>query len=173
MKSLKPALNEGKVPEVVHKYCISLPTEEAHHQCHPTKGALGLSQRIHPELIAKIQEFVSAGTHEPVEIQRLLKHHVHYYMCAGNLPNPTDRAYYPLLDDIKIMSADQSVLCNFLFLIRRMPRRKLSNGKNFLLPPDTTSALIERTMRKPQSVSQRVILKKPFHGFIRSHGSNS
>ena len=101
MKSLKLALNEGKVPEVVHKYCISLPTEEAHHQCHPTKGALGLSQRIHPELIAKIQEFVSAGTHEPVEIQRLLKHHVHYYMCAGNLPNPTNRAYYPLLDDIK------------------------------------------------------------------------
>ena len=62
---------------------------------------MGLSQRVHPELIAKIQEYVSIGTVEPVEVQRLLKHHVNHYMCAGNLPNPNDRAYYPSPTDVK------------------------------------------------------------------------
>ncbi len=62
---------------------------------------MGLSQRIHPELIAKVQEYVSIGTIKPVEIQRLLRHHVNNYMCTGNLPNPSDRAYYPSLIDVK------------------------------------------------------------------------
>ena len=62
---------------------------------------MGFAQRVHPELIAKVQELVSIGTVEPVEVQRLLKHHVDHYMCAGNLPHPNDRAYYPCLDDIK------------------------------------------------------------------------
>lgn len=56
---------------------------------------MGLSQRVHPELIAKIQEYVSIGTVEPVEVQRLLKHHVNHYMCVEN------KAYYPSLDDVK------------------------------------------------------------------------
>ena len=81
------------------------------------------SQRVHPELMAKVQELVHAGTTDPVGVQhllkragttdpvavqhllkragttdpvgvqRLLKHHVHHYMCTGNLPNPNDRAY--------------------------------------------------------------------------------
>ena len=88
-------------PLVKNKVFVSLPTEEAHHKCHPTKGIMGFSQRVHPELIAKIQEFVSIGTVEPVEVQRLLKHHVKHYMCVGNLPDPNDRAYYPSLDDIR------------------------------------------------------------------------
>jgi hypothetical protein len=85
----------------VHKYYISLPTEEAHHKYHPTKGVMGLSQRVHPQLIAKVQEYVSIGTVEPVEVQRLLKHHVNHYMCVGNMPDPNDRAYYPSLVDVK------------------------------------------------------------------------
>ena len=101
LKSLKQALKQKEGVQVIHKYYINLPTEEAHHKCHPTKGIMGLSQRVHPELVAKIQELVHAGTTDPVEIQRLLKHHVHHYMCTGNLPNPTDRAYYPTLDDIR------------------------------------------------------------------------
>ena len=100
LKSLKQALKQSKGVEVTHKYYINLPTEEAHHKCHPTKGIMGLSQRVHPELVAKVQELVHAGTTDPVEVQRLLKHHVHHYMCTGNLPNPTDRAYYPTADDI-------------------------------------------------------------------------
>ena len=67
----------------------------------PHKGCNGTFSEDTPWINCPNTGFVSAGTHEPVEIQRLLKHHVHYYMCAGNLPNPTDRAYYPLLDDIK------------------------------------------------------------------------
>lgn len=78
--------------EVAHKYFVSLPTEEAHH---PTKGVVGLSQRIHPEIIANIHELVSIGTVEPVEVQRLLKHHINHYMCARSLPDPNDRAYFP------------------------------------------------------------------------------
>ena len=49
-----------------------------------------LSQRVHPEIIAKIHELVSIGTVEPVEVQRLLKHHVNHYMCSGNLPDPNE-----------------------------------------------------------------------------------
>ena len=61
-----------------------------------SKRILGLSQRVHPVFVAKVQELVhAAGTTDPVEVQRLLKHHVHHYMCTGNLPNLTDRAYYP------------------------------------------------------------------------------
>ena len=101
LKSLRAALSSSDAIEVLHRYFVSLPTEEAHHKCHPTKGAMGFSQRIHPELIAKIQELVSIGMVEPVEVQRLLKHHVNHYMCCGNLPDPNDRAYYPCLDDIK------------------------------------------------------------------------
>ena len=52
-------------------------------------------------MIAKIQEFVSIGTVDPIEVQRLLKHHVQHYMCVRNLPDPNDRAYYPSLDDIR------------------------------------------------------------------------
>ena len=99
---LQQALAQGQMPQVVNKYYIRLPTEEAHHKCHPTKGAMGFSQRIHPELIAKIQEMVSAGITDAVQVQRLLRHHVYHYMCVSNpLPDPNDRAYHPAIDDIR------------------------------------------------------------------------
>lgn len=101
LKSLREAIASNEDVKIAHKYFISLPTQEAHHKCHPTKGVMGLSQRVHPEIIAKIHELVSIGTIEPVEVQRLLKHHVNHYMCSGNLPDPNDRAYYPCLEDIK------------------------------------------------------------------------
>ena len=53
--------------QVEHRFFVKLPTEEAHHKCHPTKGVMGLSQRVHPVLIAKIQEFVSIGTVDPAD----------------------------------------------------------------------------------------------------------
>ena len=101
LKTLREAIMSSKDLEVAHQHFVSLPTEEAHHKCHPTKGVMGLSQRVHPEIIAKIHELVSIGTIEPVEVQRLLKHHVNHYMCAGSLPDQNDRAYFPCLDDIK------------------------------------------------------------------------
>ena len=57
LKSLKQA-----GVQVTHKYYINLSIEEAHHKCHPTKGIMGLSQRVHPKLVAKAQELVHAGT---------------------------------------------------------------------------------------------------------------
>ena len=68
--------------------------DRAHHKCHPTKGIIGLSQRVYPELIAQFQELVYAGIKDPVEVQHLLKNHVHHYMSTVNLPNPNDRDYY-------------------------------------------------------------------------------
>ena len=101
LSELRKSIESGNTPLVKNNFFVSLPAEEAHHKCHPTKGIMGFSQKVHPELIAKIQEFVSIGTIEPVEVQRLLKHHVKHYMCVGNLPDPNDRAYYPSLDDIR------------------------------------------------------------------------
>ena len=86
---------------MIHKYFINLHTQEAYHKCHATKGVMGLSQRVLPEIIAKIHGLVSIGSVEPVDVQRLLKHHINHYMCPGNLPDPNDRAYSPSLDGIK------------------------------------------------------------------------
>jgi len=101
LKALKLCLQKKSPVEIIKKYFVSLPTEDAHHSCHPTRGIMGLFQQIHPELINKIQELVCAGTTEPMEIKKLLKHHVHHYMCPGQLPDPNDRAYYPTTEDIR------------------------------------------------------------------------
>ncbi len=101
LQSLKQELKTGKVRDVVHKYLVRLPTEEAHHTCHPTKGAMGFSQRIHPDLILKIQELVSTGITEPLVVQRLLRQHVLNCMCASNPADPNDRSYFPILDDVR------------------------------------------------------------------------
>ena len=64
----------------------------------PFSSALG---EFTQNSLQKVQELVSIGTVEPVEVERLLKHHVDHYMCAGNFPDPNDRAYYHCLYDIK------------------------------------------------------------------------
>ena len=43
------------------KNYIVLPTKEAHHSVHPTEGAIGYAQRMHPKLAEKIQDLVSEG----------------------------------------------------------------------------------------------------------------
>ena len=101
LRSLQLTLAQSKVVTITQKYYVRLPTEEAHHQCHPTKGAMGLSQRIHPALVCKIQELVSVGITDIVEVQRLLRHHVYKYMCTDNPPDPHDRSYHPAVDDIR------------------------------------------------------------------------
>ncbi len=78
LKSLRDTFaTSGTEVKACHKYYVKLPTEEAHHKWHPTKGLMGLSQRVHPELIAKIQELVVAGIID--EVQKLLNNHVHHY----------------------------------------------------------------------------------------------
>ena len=112
--SQKSSQNKGREPEILetgfkaerrcagYSQILYKPAHRGNPSQMPSyKEDNGLSQRVHPELLAKIQELVHASTTDPVEIQRLLKHHVHHYMCTGNLPNPTDRAYYPTLDDIR------------------------------------------------------------------------
>jgi len=101
LKSLREARQQNVNVLVTKKYYISLPTEDAYHSCHPTRGIMGFSQRVHPELIAKIQELVHAGTTDPIQIQHLLKHQEQHYMCSEQLPSFNDQAYYPTLDDIQ------------------------------------------------------------------------
>ena len=90
MQSLQQALEAGNPGKVTQMYYVRLPTEEAHHMCHPTKGAMGFSQRIHPELITKIHELVQTGVTDPTVVQRLLRSHVRSQMYT-NPPDPNDR----------------------------------------------------------------------------------
>lgn len=87
MKLLREAIKTGSNVKVIHKYYLKLPTEEAHHQYHPTQGLMGLSQRVHPELIVKVQELVCAGVTDSAEVQRLLKLHVRHYNNVPRKPS--------------------------------------------------------------------------------------
>ena len=58
------------------KYFISLPTEEAHHQTHPTGASVALVQEIHPQVISKIHELVLAGVSESIKMKRHFKYYV-------------------------------------------------------------------------------------------------
>ena len=100
MQSLQQALEAGNPGKVTQMYYVRLPTEEAHHMCHPTKGAMGFSQRIHPELITKIHELVQTGVTDPTVVQRLLRSHVRSQMYT-NPPDPNDRSYFPMVDDVR------------------------------------------------------------------------
>lgn len=111
LKILRKTLSSNGAPDIASKYFVRLPTEEAHHKCHPTEGVMWLSHWVHPLQIAKIHELVSIGTVEPIEVQRLLKHHVKHYtmLCAENMPDPNDRAYFPTLDDMPIQKSTSAV----------------------------------------------------------------
>ena len=97
MQSLQQALEGGKVTQM---YYVRLPTEEAHHMCHPTKGEMGFSQRIYPELITNIHDLVQTGVTDPTVVQRLLRSHVCSQMHT-NPPDPNDRSYFPMVDDVR------------------------------------------------------------------------
>ena len=44
LKALQLCLQNKSHIEIIKKYFVSLPTEDAHHICHPTRGIMGLSQ---------------------------------------------------------------------------------------------------------------------------------
>ena len=71
LKALKLCLQKNSHVKIVKKYFVSLPAEDANHSCHPTRGIMGISQQIHPELINKIQELVGAGTTKAIEIKKI------------------------------------------------------------------------------------------------------
>ena len=57
----------------VSKYYVCLPSEEAHHEVHLTKGEMALTQKIHPMLVQKIYELVTEGIVETHLIRSALK----------------------------------------------------------------------------------------------------
>lgn len=85
----------------IYRYFVSLPTEEAHHG-HPTGEQAGFSQRVHPAIIARIRELVSAGVTSVVEVKRSLRLHVKETISKqlGATPKQTDRSLYPTDTDI-------------------------------------------------------------------------
>lgn len=101
LKQLRANLDlRGKV-QSESKYYVSLPTEEAHHNTHPTRGAHTMAQRVNPNVAQKIYELVAEGMIDPQEIKRALKHYVNKVLCANNPPHPDDWAYYPMPRDLQ------------------------------------------------------------------------
>ena len=101
LEELRTSLKSGKKVKVEKKYFVSLPTEEAHHQTHPTGGMHGMAQKVHPQVAEKIKELVSEGITDTSSVSRMLRHYVNHHLCQEEKPNPSDRAYYPTKDDIK------------------------------------------------------------------------
>ena len=101
LSAVREAIGAGKVKSL-QKYFASLPTESAH-AGHPVGTAASFCQRINPIVLNKISELVSSGIDETKEVQRALNHYVKYTLPKEHniTPNPSDRAFYPLPNDIK------------------------------------------------------------------------
>ena len=91
----------GTTVNVVKKFFVSLPSDEAH-SGHPVGKQSGFSQRIHPRLIQEIAQLVSAGITEKREVKRSLRYFVTNTLSKelGYVPQPSDRAMYPSDTDI-------------------------------------------------------------------------
>ena len=103
IQALKSQLNEE--PETLltkTMWFVSLPSTDAH-TGHPTgKGVAGVSNRIDDRVAAKIVEIVADGITEKAQVRSLLRHYVMHHLCQeDNQPDPNDRAYFPLDDDLK------------------------------------------------------------------------
>ena len=72
------------------KYHISLPTEEAHHKTHPTRGPHLMAQRVNPQISQRIMELVQEGMTNPQEVRKALNHYVRTVLCTENPPDPDD-----------------------------------------------------------------------------------
>ena len=92
LSELRQTLGKGEKPAITKKYFVSLPTEEAHHQCHPTGREVAMAQRVNAKVIQKIHELVLEGFTDPLEVQRHLKHYVHHSLCSMQPPDVLDRA---------------------------------------------------------------------------------
>ena len=73
------------------KYFVSLPTTDAHHQCHSTGREVAITQRIHPNIIEKIHQLVLDGVANPLEVQHHLKYYfAHHSLCRKQFPDALD-----------------------------------------------------------------------------------
>ncbi len=101
MSELKADLSAEKCVATRIVYFVSLPTEDAH-TGHPTgNGVAGFSQKMNEKVAAKIAELVAEGITEIHEVRRLLRHYVMHDLCRESPPNPNDRAYFPIDNDLK------------------------------------------------------------------------
>ena len=102
MKQLKLDLATDKTVKVEHRHFVSLLCEEAN-SGHPTGEAAGYSQKLNPFISQKISEMVSCGITDTAEVKRALKYHVDHFLAKelGMHPEPNDRSFYPLNDDIR------------------------------------------------------------------------
>ena len=98
IKDLHKAKQDGNL-NTVSKYYVCLPTEEAHHDTHQTRGQMCMCQKIHPKLVSKIYELVAEGIIETCEVKRALKVYTNEIKADGNC-DPNDRAYNPTMKDI-------------------------------------------------------------------------
>ena len=83
------------------KYYMSFPSIEARSE-HPIGLEAIHTQKVHPKVAQKIIEMVTSGITDTSEVRRSLKYFVDNYLCKeiGHKPNPHDRAFYPLKQDI-------------------------------------------------------------------------
>ena len=102
MKELKQQLNrDASSVQTITAYFVTLPTEDAHHG-HPTGGGVaGFSQRMNEKVATKISEIVADGITDIPQVRSLLRHYVMHDLCKDNPPNPNDRAYFPLDNDLR------------------------------------------------------------------------
>ena len=85
--------------KTISKYYVCLPSEEAHHDVHSTKGPMSLAQRIHPVLIQRIHELVAKGVTETNEVKRSFRVYVKH-LNTDDIINQNDRSYNPTDKDI-------------------------------------------------------------------------
>ena len=102
MAELKVAISTGNYVITRTVYFVSLPTEESH-TCHPTGGGVaGFSKRINERVAAKLQNlWVKVLATEIHEVRRLLRHFVMHDLCKDSHPDPNDRAYFPINNELK------------------------------------------------------------------------
>ena len=101
MSELKAALSSQKCIATRIVYFVSLPIEAAHTDHHTGDGIAGFSQRMNNKVAAKIVELVAESITEVREVRRLLWHYVMHDLCRESPPNPNDRAYFPIDNDLK------------------------------------------------------------------------
>ena len=85
----------------LHTLSLCHATEDAYHG-HPTgEGVAGFSQRMNEKVATKISEIVADGITDIPPVRSLLRHYVMHDLCKDNPPNPNDRAYFPLDNDLR------------------------------------------------------------------------
>ena len=100
LDKLRKALQEGKdTIQSTCMYFVSLPTNGAHkgHKCGQESG---MAQRMHPMVSQKITLLVREGATNPQEVRRALREYVRSEL-KENCPSPTNRSYFPTLEDIR------------------------------------------------------------------------